>query len=152
MTGPTQGNQTQYSVLSGQWTYSVTFTLSDATLYQVKSHWSGKINILSEPQFQVSQSPYLTPPQYAVQAHILQIKWPQLGPLLIQSLIDAQYQWTNSAGQLSIVPGVQIAAKKFDALSFSFGLNIAAQPKPNGGVAFSVDPQPAASAWLTYSF
>ena len=150
MGGADVGNQTQYSHLTGQFTYSLTFTASGLSLYDLDTHWRGThLNILSDPQFQYSASTPVSPAQFALQAHILSIRWPTIGPILVQTMIDGQYQWTDHGGQTSIVPGISIAPRALDSLSLSFGLNIGVDHNPAGGLTFSVDPQPAASAWLT---
>ena len=144
-----QGNQTQYSSLQGNWTYAITYTLKDATLWDVHAHWSGKIELFSEPQFQVTVTPQLTPPQYAIQGHLLSITWPQIGPFVIQSVIDAQYQWQGSNGQVSVIPGIQLAPKKFDTLSISFGAAAVFGPNASGHYSWNFDAQPSFNAWLT---
>jgi hypothetical protein len=151
MTGATPGSQTQYSALTGQWTYSLTFTAQNLSLAELHPHWAS-VSILSEPQFQWTQSPAPTPAQYAIQAHLINFKWPEIGPLVVSSMIDAQYQWTSSSGQFSVVPGVQLQHSAMDSISVQFGLNIAIGQGPNGGLTATVDPQPAASVWLSGRF
>lgn len=43
MNSPASGNQISYSKLSGEWTYALTYPLKDATLFDVRAAWSGKI-------------------------------------------------------------------------------------------------------------
>ena len=145
-----QGNTSGYSALSGSWSYAVTYTLKNATLFDVQAHWSGQIQLLSEPSFQVTITPQPTTPQYAIQAHLLSVTWPQIGPFVIQSVIDAQYQWQGGNGQVAVIPGVQIAPKKFDQLSIGFSAAAVFGPNASGsGYSWSFDVQPSFNAWLT---
>lgn len=150
MTGATPGNQSSYSSLTGQWSYSLTFTAQGLSLYDLHTHWGAVVSVLSEPQFQWTPNPSPTPAQYAIQAHLINVQWPTIGPFVVQSMIDAQYQWTSSAGQVSIVPGLQIAHRSLDSVTVQLGLNIGIGEKPGGGLTTTVDAQPAASVWVRF--
>lgn len=150
MTGPTTGNQTQYSQLTGMWTYSLTYTAQGLSLYDLHTHWGAVVDVLSDPQFQWTQTPAPTPAQYAIQVHVINVQWPTIGPFVVQSMLDAQYQWTNRAGQVSLIPGLQIAHRSLDSISLQLGLNIGISQGPGGGLTTTVDPQPSASIWLRF--
>jgi hypothetical protein len=147
----TPGNQTQYSRLTGQWSYNLTFTAQGYSLVDLHTAW-GNLNVISEPQFQWTQNPTPTPAQYAVSFHLLNMHWPQIGPIVIQTMIDFQYQWTNTAGQVSVVPGIQIAHEKFDFLSIGYSATIGLQDGPNGGLSATVDHGPQGSFFLQGRF
>ena len=52
MGGAGVGNQTSYSALTGQFSYSLTFTASGLSLYDLQTHWSNsKLSFFSEPGF-----------------------------------------------------------------------------------------------------
>jgi hypothetical protein len=150
MGGAGVGNQTSYSALTGQFSYSLTFTASGLSLYDLHTHWSSsRLSFFSEPGFVYQPAAPGTPAQYALQAHIVSFQWPTIGPLIIGSVIDAQYTFTDHGGQVSIIPGVSIAHRALDSITLNFGLAIGVQERPGGGLSYSVDPQPAASAWFT---
>ncbi len=151
MTGPQQGNQTQYSRLTGQWTYSLTYTLNNVHLYELSTHWGATIDLLSDPQWQVTQSPSPTLAQYTLQGHLINAQWPSWHGFVFQSMIDAQYQVTNGSGQVSLVPGLQISHQSLSFVQVQLGVNISFGEGPGGrGITATFDPQPAASVWFTF--
>jgi len=56
------GNQSQYSHLTGQWTFNLTATASGLHLYQLQTNWAGaSIDVFADPQFQWVPSTSLSP-------------------------------------------------------------------------------------------
>ena len=103
------GNQTTYSRLQGQWSFSLTYTAAGLHLYELQTHWGASVDVLADPQFQWTPSISLSPAQWALSADLLNVQWPTIGPIVIQTFIDGQFQVANGAGQTSIVTGLQIA-------------------------------------------
>src|SRR5690349_6475670 len=115
MGGAGVGNQTSYSALTGQWSYSLTFTASGVSLFDVRTHWSNsRLSFFSEPGFVYQAATPASAAQYALQGHIVSFQWPTIGPMIIGSVIDAQYTFTPQGGQVSVVPGVSLAHRSLD--------------------------------------
>ena len=143
------GNQTQYSHLQGQWTYGFTFTASGLHLAELQTHWGATFDVLSDPQFQWTPPSGLSQAQYAVSAHLLNVQWPNLGPFVVQSFIDADWQAATGAGNWSVVAGSQLALRSCQSISIGGQVQVNLFPS-SGGLVGSVDMQPTFTATLSF--
>ena len=144
------GNQSQYSHLQGTWTFAFTYTASGLSLYDLQTRWGATIDVLSDPQFQWTPSTALSPAQYALSGHILNVQWPSLGPFVVQSFVDAQWQVTaGQAGQASVVTGLQLAPRACQTISIGGQVAVGLAPA-GGGLVGRADLQPIFSASLWF--
>jgi hypothetical protein len=147
---PQPGNQSNYSSLQGQWTFSFTYTMSGIHLYELQTRWNAQIDVLADPQFAWTQATSLSPAQYALSAHILNVQWPNLGPFIVQSFIDAQWQTTDRQGsQAGVSAGLSIAPRQFQQLQIMGALNMQLWDSQTG-MSFRVDPAPGFTAAIWF--
>jgi len=146
---PQQGNQSSYSRLQGQWTFNLTYTMSGLHLYELQTRWGATVDVLADPQFQWTPSVTLSPAQWALSAHLLNVQWPRLGPIVVQTFIDGQFQVTNGQGQTSVVAGVQLAPRACQSISIGGQVLLDVTPGP-AGLSSRVDPQAIWSVALSF--
>lgn len=144
-----QSNQSQYSHLTGQWTFAYTYTASGLHLYELQSRWGATVDVLSDPQFQWTPPSGLSQAQYTLSAHLINVQWPAIGPFVVQNFIDADWQATGAGGQTSVVAGAQLALRNFQNISIGGQVQVNLFPS-TGGLAGSVDVQPFFSAALSF--
>jgi hypothetical protein len=144
------GNQSQYSHLQGTWTFAYTYTANGLSLFDLRTRWGATFDLLSDPQFQWTPSTALSPAQYALSGHLLNVQWPSLGPFVVQNFIDGQWQaMAGQGGQASIIGGVQLAPRACQTISIGGSVAVGLWPA-GGGLLGRVDLQPTFSAALWF--